>query len=110
MDGGGLVCGKQKTCHGWKLEKEVEYIKKKKQTKITNTPEMRKAASLRLHNNKLNNKIYNIDLIDPEDNIYYGPIDGVATFARNHGLDRIGLNNLLLGKIHQHKGWKIYSV
>lgn len=40
--------------------------------------------------------------------IIYDNIDNIAAFAKKHDLNRKSLNNIVIGKYHEHKGFKLY--
>lgn len=52
-------------------------------------------------------KTYNVKLVNPEGDVF-GPIYGLAAFARKHNLSDTKLGKLITGKAKTHKGWKVY--
>lgn len=53
-----------------------------------------------------NSKDYNVDLVDPQ-GIVYTLKSNLSAFARAHGLEKSGLQQLVWGKLQSHRGWRI---
>lgn len=53
----------------------------------------------------IKNKGRKLNVLSPDGNIYV--IDNVSRFAKEHGLSKGNLSNVLSGKLEQTKGWRI---
>ena len=53
-------------------------------------------------------KTYDIIILAP-DGLQYGPINNIAAFAREHGLDQSNMHKVVSGKLKTHKGWRLFE-
>lgn len=52
-----------------------------------------------------NSKEYNIQLVDPT-GVIHTLVANLTQFAKDHGLEKSGLQHLVWGKLQSHRGWK----
>ena len=85
-----MVRGNLFSCQGWRSA----------------TPHTIGVAYSREHSNKLLSEctVRNFSLISPSGKVVHG--SNVYKFARENGLDKSGLYQVLNGKIKQHRGWR----